>query len=67
MSLVLAGLLSGAFFWATDPKYGWVHLQSSSDNVVDAIREASVATYVGLAGSAFVLLLGLWLLTRRTA
>jgi hypothetical protein len=34
--------------------------------LIDAANEASVATWVGIAGSAAVVLVGLWLLTRRT-
>ena len=36
------------------------------DHLVDAANESTVATLVGLAGSALILLVGLYLMTRRT-
>jgi len=81
MMLILLGLLGAAFFWLTDPHYGpalgrgagwydprtWIStLRGSPGNLIDAYREASVATWVGLVGSAAVVGVGLWLLTRRT-
>jgi hypothetical protein len=65
LSLILAGLLGIVFFWATDPRSGWA--RAANTTVVDAIQEASAGTFVGLAGSAMVLLIGLWLMTRRVA
>jgi hypothetical protein len=81
MTLIVLGLLGAAFFWLTDPHYGpavgrgagwydprtWiVTLRGSPSNLIDAANEASVATWVGIAGSVAVVLVGLWLLTRRT-
>jgi hypothetical protein len=63
-SLVIAGLLGIAFFWATDPRYGII--RSAAENVIDAANQARIGTWVGIAGSAIVLVIGLWLLTRRT-
>jgi hypothetical protein len=62
---VLAGLLGIVFFWLTDPRWG-VFSRPVVD-VVDAINEASPGTYIGIAGSAVIVVIGLWLMTRRTA
>ena len=35
--------------------------------VVDAIRQATPGTLIGLGASALVLLIGLWLMTRRVS
>ena len=68
LSLVLAGVLGFGFFWLTDPRFGLLARRTvSNDNVVDSMRHASFGTLVGFAGSALVLLIGLWLMTRRTA
>ena len=64
ISLVLAGLVGLLFFWATDPRYGWTH--PAGENLIDAANNAQIGTLVGLVGSFTVLLLGLWLMTRRT-
>jgi hypothetical protein len=37
----------------------------AAENVIDAANEALVGTFVGIAGSLVVLLIGLWLITRR--
>jgi hypothetical protein len=63
LSLVIAGLLGIGFFWATDPRWGLVHPQAQS--VIDAANQARIGTMVGVGGSIAVLLIGLWLLTRR--
>ena len=63
-SLVIAGLLGILFFCATDPRYGIIRF--AGDNVIDAANQARIGTLVGIAGSAVVLVIGLWLLTRRT-
>lgn len=63
-SLVIAGLLGIAFFWATDPRYGFI--PSAADNIIDAANQARIGTWVGIAGSIVVLVIGLWLLTRKT-
>jgi len=65
-SLVLAGLAGVLFFWLTDPRWGLQRFGASPD-ILDAVQEARVGTMVGVAGSAFVLVIGLWLITRRAA
>lgn len=62
--MIVAGLVGVLFFWATDPRYGI--FRSAAENIVDAANQARIGTIVGAAGSAIVLLIGLWLLTRRT-
>jgi hypothetical protein len=64
MGLILAGLAGAAFFLLTDPKIGWLKSRTS-ENVIDSIRLGSIATCVGLAGSAVVVVIGLWLVCRR--
>ncbi len=64
--LVLAGALGIAFFYLTDPRWGWLGRQSAGDEAIDAVHQLAPGTLVGLAGSAVVLLIGLWLATRRT-
>jgi hypothetical protein len=66
-SLVLAGFVGLLFFWATDARYGLPWLLNRDDNIVDLANRSLIGTVVGLAGSAAVLVLGLWLLTRRPA
>jgi uncharacterized membrane protein len=63
--LALAGLIGIAFFWITDPGAGL--LRSPPGSLVDAANQAVVGTLVGLLGSAAVMLVGLWLATRRSA
>ena len=65
--LVLLGAAGLLFFWATDPRYGLGGRWGAAENVVDAANEALVGTAVGLAGSVAVLLIGVWLATRRAA
>ena len=62
LSLVLVGLVGGAFFWATDPRWGLTTPKAAE--TVDAIARASPGTVVGIAGCAVVALLGLWLTAR---
>ena len=80
-TLVILGLLGAGFFWLTDPRHGpqvgraapvwydprhWLAvLRGSPGNLLDAANESAVATYIGLAASALILLVGLWLMTRR--
>src|SRR5277367_3476958 len=64
-SLVLAGLLGVAFFWITDPRYGLALRWDHDDNPIELANQLAVGTWVGLAGSAVVLVLGVWLLMRR--
>jgi hypothetical protein len=62
--LILAGLLGIAFFILTDPRSG-LSKRNAGENPIDAVHNASTATYVGVAGSGAVLMIGLWLMTRR--
>jgi hypothetical protein len=47
----------------------WRHwlfiLRGSPNNAVDAANQARIGTIVGIAGSVGVLIVGLWLVTRR--
>ena len=79
---LLIGMIGAAFFWVTDPRFGpevhryglgewdWRHwlyvLRGSPDNVIDAANQTMLSTFVGVAGSAALLMIGLWLLTRRS-
>ena len=65
-SLVLAGLLGGAFFWITDPRYGLALHWSRGENVIDLANQHLPGTVLGLAGSLLVFLIGVFLLLRRT-
>lgn len=64
LSLALVGLLGVAFFWLTDPRFDvgsrW------HPEIVDAMHNATAGTWVGTAGAILVMLIGLWLMTRRT-
>jgi len=64
-SLVLAGIVGVGCFWVTDPRCGLISRPASAD-VVQAIGQASPGTYIGIAGSGAVALIGLWLMMRRT-
>jgi hypothetical protein len=64
LSLVAAGSVGLLFFWMTDPRSligRWL-----VGGEIDAANQAAIGTMVGLIGSAAVLALGLWLLSRRT-
>ena len=67
ISLILAGMLGIAFFWLTDPRWGYFGGDRAAPGAIDAIQQASPGTFIGIAGSALVLLIGLWLMTRRVA
>jgi hypothetical protein len=64
LNLALAGGLGALFFWLTDPVYGFIH--KTFDNPVDAMNEASLGTFAGIAVSLAILFLGLWIMTRRS-
>jgi hypothetical protein len=55
-----------AFFALTDPKWGMARGETSGD-VVDAIRQASPGTWMGIAGGAVIVVFGFWLMLRRSA
>ena len=64
LSLLLAGIGGGLFFWLTDPRYGLHHGGFGAD-IVDRMNEARLGTLVGVVGSGIVVLIGLFLMTRR--
>lgn len=65
--LILFGLLGVCFFWVTDPWIGWIrYLMSGRVNFLDAAQQAWPGTLVGLIGSGVVILIGLWMLIRRS-
>lgn len=64
-SLVLVGLLGVAFFWITDPRYGLALQWSHGENPVDLANWHFLGTVVGVAGSMLVLMIGLYLLSRK--
>lgn len=81
LAFLLAGSLGAVFFWMTDPRFGpavhlrprthfdwqyWLFvLRGSPENVIDAANQQMISTVVGIAGCAALVLVGLWLLTRR--
>jgi hypothetical protein len=64
-SLAVLGLAGILFFWLSDPRWGLGLVLSRPDSPIDAIHQHLVGTVVGLLGSAIVLLIGLWQLSRR--
>ena len=55
---------------ATPGQLDWRHVlyvvRGSPDNVIDAANQTMLSTLVGVAGSAALLVTGLWLMTRRS-
>ena len=49
-----------------DPRSWLLAVRGSPANPVDAANDAAVATLFGFAGCACLLLVGLWLVTRKT-
>jgi hypothetical protein len=65
LGLSLAGLLGGLFFWLTDTRF---QLQRTTNyELIDHANQTHIGTMVGLIGSGVILLVGLWLLTRKAA
>jgi hypothetical protein len=64
-SLVLVGALGIFFFWITDPRFGMALRWNHGENPIDLANEHLPGTIVGIAGSALVLLIGPYLLSRR--
>lgn len=62
---MLAGAAGGVFFWLSDPRWGVARLWVGSRGLIDAANEARPGTWVGMAASGLVLLVGLWLTSRR--
>jgi hypothetical protein len=65
-SLVTAGVFGIVFFWITDPRIGLALRWNRGENPIDLAHAHLPGTIVGLAGSLLVLLIGVYLLTRRT-
>jgi hypothetical protein len=66
--LALVGLLSAGFFWATDPTIGVAPMiMDPAINRIDAANQAWPGTIVGFAGSALIVVTGLYVLLRRAA
>ncbi len=66
VSLVFVGLLGAFFFWITDPRYGWALHWTHGENPIDLANQHFPGTVVGIAGSMLILLIGLYLVARRT-
>jgi hypothetical protein len=67
LSLTTAGVIGLLFFWLTDPRWGFLGRRMHADDLIDAINFGHPGTLIGMFGSGIVLLIGLWLMTRRTA
>ena len=63
--LLVAGLLGGLFFWVTDPRFELKRTRNYE--LIDHANETHIGTTVGLIGSGVVLIVGLWLLTRKAS
>lgn len=63
---MLTGLLGVLFFALIDPRYGLANVWSDTANPIDAANEAFYDTIVGVVCSIIVLMIGLWLMRRRT-
>ena len=65
LALAILGAIGGAFFALTDPRYGLTRRFTDPGKIVDLANEALPATLIGIIGSAVILLIGVWLMTRR--
>jgi hypothetical protein len=65
MSLVLVGLAGVLFFWLTDETDGWSPWAEPA--TIDQANQALAGTVIGIVGSVTVLVIGLWLMTRKQA
>ena len=63
--LMIAGLSGAAFFYLTDPRWGWLGRRVAGDNAIDAVHQLMPGTLLGLTGSGIALLIGLFLTTRK--
>lgn len=63
LTLAVAGLGGALFFWMTDPRFG--SQRNASYELIDRVNEQRIGTTVGIVGSVIVLLIGLWLMTRK--
>jgi len=66
-SLVLTGVLGLLFFWLTDHRYGLASRLYASPSSIDQANQALAGTIIGITGSLIVVLVGLWLITRKAA
>jgi hypothetical protein len=64
-SLVFVGLIGIAFFWLTDPRYGVALRWNNGENPIDLANQHLPGTIVGVVGSALILSLGVYLLSRK--
>lgn len=62
-ALAAVGAAGFAFYWLTDPRLGMLH--GTGPSVIDRANDSLIGTVVGLVVSGMVLLIGLWLGTRR--
>ncbi len=65
-SLILTGIGGLVFFWLTDQRYGLASQLSGTPSSIDQANQVLPGTIVGIACSAIVLFIGIWLLTRKT-
>ena len=65
--LAAVGLVGLLFFWLTDPTYGLAANWLDQRRLIDIANELSLGTWVGMSGSLIVMLVGIWLGTRRLA
>jgi len=63
--LVLLGLVGVAFFWVTDPRWGWTGLWGDAGSLIDRANEAMIGTIVGFIGCAAMVVTGVWLMFKR--
>lgn len=61
--LVLTCLAAIAFFILTDPRVGLVRYNAPTE--VDALRQTELGTIVGVTGSVILLIVALFLCTRK--
>ncbi len=68
IALVILGLLVLVFFLATDATLmpAWAEKVGWKSNRVDAATDARWGTAIGVAGSASIVVSGLWLLLRKS-
>jgi uncharacterized membrane protein YeaQ/YmgE (transglycosylase-associated protein family) len=64
LMLTIAGVVGAIFFWWTDPRFGMQ--RNASYELIDRVNEARIGTSVGIVGAIIVVVIGLWLMTRRT-
>jgi hypothetical protein len=64
-SLVLVGALGIGYFWITDPRYGMALRWSHNENPIDLANWQLPGTVLGIVASAMVLVIGLYLLSRK--